>query len=552
MTGTAHPAGAESPRFTGFPFVALLALVALLPPEVHGSALAGAAALVALLAALARVSAAEAAIAGAGTVVLSLASRFAAAPGEAVEPAAVIGVAFLAGLAGARLRPGLGTLGATSAALVAALGVRALLDVAWGLDAAAEGIRGGAAIADADAVLNRLEQGRAYGGFSTPAALAGFLVLLLPVAVAWTSSRTGRARLAGGAACLLGVAGIVATRSLTAVAAAAAALALAAIRRRIGARAVGWGLGLAAALALGVALARPDGVFSFARDDSPWRLRAGNVRVALEIARENPGLGVGPGGYAEAYPAHRRSGDNESRFAHDLPAQLVAEWGIPAGLALVAAFFGLFVGPLLFRPAGWREPAGAVALGLAAFALHNLADFTAFLPSFAIAAALLRGAIARDPGPQATHTPASRVAFVAAALVVATAAGLSGLSRDALFDARDAAAAGEHREAAARAGRAATLAPWDCDARLAAAQVLGRDGAGELERALREADAAVAASPVRASARAVRAELRAALGDVPGAWGDLTEAAALHPMREAYALRRDEVGRALATAPGSR
>jgi hypothetical protein len=544
VTGTAHPTASPSPRAAGFLLVALLFLLALLPPEVHGSALAGAAALVTLAAALSFVSAADAAIAGAATIVLALAARFASAPGEAVEPAALVVLALVAALATSRLRPNPATLGAASAALVAVLGARALFDVAWGLEAAAEGIRTGAVVADADAVLNRLGQGRAYGGFSTPAALAGFLVLLLPAALAWTLSRTGRARWAGGAATLLGLAGVVATRSLTAVVAAGAALAIAALRRRIGARAVGWALAAVAALALGVALLRPDGVFSLAREDSPWRLRAGNVRVALEIAREHPGMGVGPGGYAEAFPAHRRAGDNESRFAHDLPAQLVAEWGIPAGLLLSAAFFALFVGPLLASRASWREPDAAAALGLCAFALHNLADFTAFLPSFAIAAGVLRGALAVRPA-RPPDGPA-RAAFVAVAIVAAIASGRAGLSRDALFDARDAAAAGERALADERALRAAALAPWDCDARLAAAQAVGR------EAALAHADAAVTASPVRASARAIRAELRASLGDVPGAWSDLSKAATLYPMRDAYALRRDEIARALGTGGGRR
>jgi hypothetical protein len=196
------------------------------------------------------------------------------------------------------------------------------------------------------------------------------------------------------------------------------------------------------------------------------------------------------------------------------------------------------------REASWREPGGAFALGLAAFALHNLADFTAYLPSFAIAAGVLRGALAGRPATPRRALP--RAVFAVVAIVAAIASARAGLSRDALFDARDAAAAGERALAAERSIRAAALAPWDCDARLAAAQALVR------EAALAEADAAVAASPVRASARAIRAELRAGLGDVPGAWGDLSKASALYPMREAYALRRDELARALGAVKGGR
>jgi len=157
-----------------------------------------------------------------------------------------------------------------------------------------------------------------------------------------------------------------ATQSITAMAALAGAVALAGLRGRIAGRVVA-GTALAIGLAVAVAgIARPDAVFAPGRADSPWSLRAGNVRVAVEIARAHPLLGVGPGGYAEAFPQYRRAGDNESRHAHDLPAELMAEWGIPGGLALSALFFWLFVAPVgpqpqlrlraVDRPRGVRAP----------------------------------------------------------------------------------------------------------------------------------------------------------------------------------------------------
>src|SRR6185503_1023543 len=141
------------------------------------------------------------------------------------------------------------------------------------------------------------------------------------------------------------------------------------------------GTALAIGLAVAAAgIARPDAVFAPGRADSPWSLRAGNVRVALEIARAHPLFGVGPGGYAEAFPQYRREGDNESRHAHDLPAELMAEWGIPAGLALSALFFWIFLSPLVALDKAAQTFGSGLAVGLAAFAIHNLVDFTAFLP----------------------------------------------------------------------------------------------------------------------------------------------------------------------------
>ena len=547
MIATPSPPSSASPRSAGFLLASLVVLVALVPPEVHGASLAGVGALVALAVLVAPVSREDALVAAGAAALAALAGRFAAAPGESVEPAALIVLALAAGIATSRLRPDPAFAGAACALLAALLGARAILEIVWGHAAAAADIRAGAAVADADAVLNRLEQGRAYGGFPTPAALAGFLLLILAPAAAWALSRRGALRIAGLAACAAGIAGVIATRSLTAIGAAAGVLTLAAIGRRIGGRTVVAALALLAAIALGAALARPDGVLSLGRDDSPWRLRAGNVRIALEIARANPAMGVGPGGFAEAFPAFRRPGDNESRYAHDLPAQLVAEWGIPGGLALAAAFFAVFLLPLFRGTTDWRDPAAAVALGLAAFALHNLADFTAFLPSLALAAAVLRGAIART-GESPRASRGARAALGAVALLAAVASGLSGLARDSLLGARDAAAAGDRASARTGASRAATLAPWDCDARMAAAQTLERTD----PEALGHADAAVAAAPVRAAARAVRAELRAAAGDVPGARSDHSRAATLHPGRESYARRRDEIAAALDAARPAR
>ena len=100
-------------------------------------------------------------------------------------------------------------------------------------------------------------------------------------------------------------------------------------------------------------------------------------------------LGVGPGAFAEVYPSVLRPGGNEVRHAHDLPLELTAELGIPLGLLATAAFGLAFLGPLLrrTRPGGWRL---GVAVGLAAFAIQNLGDFTAFFPSLLWLAALLR------------------------------------------------------------------------------------------------------------------------------------------------------------------
>ena len=84
-------------------------------------------------------------------------------------------------------------------------------------------------------------------------------------------------------------------------------------------------------------------------------------------------------------------------LAHAPPETLefVAEWGWVGGALFSALFLYLFVGPLwrVSRQAGFVER--GLAVGLAAFAIHNLGDYTAFMPSLLWLAALCAGVLWR-------------------------------------------------------------------------------------------------------------------------------------------------------------
>jgi O-antigen ligase len=472
--------------------------------------------------------------------------RLAVAPGEAVEPVVTMLLAAIAGISAVGMRGRDEVFARLLAALVALTGARALYEAIWGLHAWAERVRESApATGDALAALSRLEQGRPYGGFATPAALGCFLIMTIPPVAAWAYGQRGALRALALGAAALGTTGLAATRSLSALGALGCALALAALRGRVAPRALAAAAATIGLVILGAGLLRPDAVFSPTRADSPWKLRAGNVRVAMEIARDHPLAGVGPGGYAETFPQYRRDGDNESRHAHDLPAELAAEWGLPVGLALSALFFFVFVGPVV-RGGELRPFDSGLAVGLAAFAVHNLADFTAFLPSLLVAAAILRGLLVATV-PTEDARPTMRAVWLALAFVVAVVAAGSGLARDALFDARAAAAGGDHATALRLARRAEALAGWDANPPQFSASALMAGGTGAAA-ALEEADRAVARAPSRAAARAVRARARAAAGDSAGAYADLAEAARLYPLNADYPKQRDALADALRSA----
>jgi tetratricopeptide (TPR) repeat protein len=409
----------------------------------------------------------------------------------------------------------------------------------------AERVRESMPAGDTLAALSRLEQGRPYGGFATPAALGCFLIITIPAVAAWAFGKRGSLLALGLGAVVLGAAGLIATQSVTAMAALAIALALAGLRGRVAPRLLATAAGVIGLAIIAFGIMRPDAVFAPSREDSPWRLRGGNVRAAAEIARDHPLAGVGPGGFAEAYPQYRSAGDNESRHAHDLPAELAAEWGVPIGLLLSALFFGLFVGPVVGSAGDPRTLASGLTVGVAAFAIHNLADFTAFLPSLLVFTAVCRGLLSKDAVRERAF-PAARAAWIAVAIAVAVVATGAGLARDALFRAREEAKAGDHEAALRFARRAGTFAPWDADPPQLAAEALMAAGANEA--ALKDAERAVSRAPSRAAARVVRARARALSGDSSGAYADLVEAARLYPLHPNYAAERDALAAALERA----
>jgi hypothetical protein len=425
----------------------------------------------------------------------------------------------------------------------AVVALHALWQAAFGLERTAVAL---AAASDDPVVLlaiARLREGRAFAGFPTPAALGCFFALALPVTMGAAWEARGRTRLALAAGALLQAAGLAATQSATAVGALAAAAAIVALRHAGLRRVVLPALVLLVVVLSVIVFLRRDRLLDPAAAQGSWRLRAGNAAAAARMIEAHPLMGVGPGAFSEVYPSVLRAGGNEVRHAHNLPLELAAELGVPLGLVATVAFAVVFLGPLL-RPArqapAWRLGAAA---GLAAFAIQNLVDFTAFFPSLLWLAALLRGVLAEqgEGAPAWARIPGA-LAIAAAAIVVAA----TGLSQDARRQAADLLASGEVERAAVVARRAAAVAPFEADAHLLRGAVFLETGA--LLPALRETERALDLTPVRPSAHAQRARIRAALGDLPGAHADLVRAAELFPAHTAYAVEARAVAEQLARA----
>ena len=483
------------------------------------------------------------------------ACQAALAPGAAVRPVARVFVAAALGLSIAALAsrgPVLPRAARGLAAAAALASLHALYQWIWGLDRLRDQVLADPRVPDREIVLGRLEHGRAFAGFSTPAALGGLLVISLPLTVVLAVGARGRARWAWAGLGFLQVAGLLTSSSATAVAALLGALlAGAGARAGRGARRPAWAaLGAACLLLVALVALRGDEVLSHSHPNSPWRLRAGNFTAAWSMAADHPWGGVGPGGFAEVYPAYRRAGDNETDHAHNLPLELAAELGWPAGAGVTLLFAWVFAAPAL-RRSGRKDPLRrAAALGLLAFVLQNVADFNAFLPSLLWIAALLRGTLADGPADEPSGTGPERSvagASLAVALTACIVCGASGFAADARYAARLAASTGDRAGAESLASRAARWAPWDPEAALALARAAAQNPplhqTGQPRRVvvLERAESAVRLSPVRAGARATRAEARLALGDLPGALADMELAARLRPGHEPHRRDRDRL-----------
>ncbi|MFQ5669628.1 MAG: O-antigen ligase family protein [Acidobacteriota bacterium] len=417
-------------------------------------------------------------------------------------------------------------------------------------------------------VVERLQTYRVFGRSVLPSVFASLLFLALPVSVGLASAARGLARLAWGMAALLSGVAVLLTRSHGALLAAAlAAILWGAAGRGISRR---WMLCGAAILVAGfflVVQAREGVILSPANAQGPLALRGRNLIAATRMILQHPIAGVGGDGFGSAYPAYRRSGDNETRFAHNTYLQAVAEHGLPM-LLPVALGLVMLLGAI--RRVGTRgaPPAVGAAFGLSVFLLHNAWDISASLESTVWTAAVLAGVIAAEGDrlapPVSWRTdrwawPAwGRLVLCTAALAVFCAggflAGRMALARVAQDRSRQALSAGAWRRGYTQAVRAESLCPWEAGYPLLQAETLLHhpEVLSRPERAPQQALAAASRVVLRnrawPAARHVRALALHAVGRTSDAAAELGQAAALYPARSFY---RDELER-LGQAVGAR
>lgn len=161
---------------------------------------------------------------------------------------------------------------------------------------------------------------------------------------------------------------------------------------------------VAIALCVGAALAvptiRPRVLETFSVWSHSWVFRYYTWLGTMDMVMARPLQGFGPGSFMEAYPGFARAGF--TRTAHQSFLQVGAEVGVFGLLAMVCAGLGA-LGACVRRAAEdhpmVRALAAAAAGWLVALGVHNLVDYSLYVPAVTVTAcALLGAALGGDRG----------------------------------------------------------------------------------------------------------------------------------------------------------
>ena len=239
-------------------------------------------------------------------------------------------------------------------------------------------------------MVKRWYSPRLYGHMFYPNALAGVILLLLPVALALLLGQ-GRG-LALRRVLALGLAGIGLACLFWSGSKAGWLISLVSlgawllhfpfpIKLKIGLAGAAMGLGL-----IGFAVKYAD---YFDKGATSVGARFGYWSAAGKTALEEPLLGTGPGTFKIAYQRHRDPAEEPTRLTHNDYLQQASDSGLP-GFAMYLAFFGGVTWVLARRRL--TEPIFvAMRLGLLAWLLQGVVEFGLYIPALAWPAWLMLG-----------------------------------------------------------------------------------------------------------------------------------------------------------------
>lgn len=254
----------------------------------------------------------------------------------------------------------------------------------------------------------------------------------------------------------------------------------------------------------------------------------------LDMATSNPLVGTGPGTFEYAYPGYAQAGF--TRAAHQSFLQVAAESGVLSLLVMIAA--GLAALRVCWKKAVSGEIAGAALASAAAgwiiaLGVHNLLDYSIYIPAVtATACAVLGAALAPDETGSPTQTkPSMTPAVVGAIALIVGVWGYVGLQ--AVHTADQLAAKGQTYRAEQAAERATTLLPLSADAWAVLGEVYQTQVKGpedpHLQAAIRMHRHAAALAPTQAKHRLSMARLYEFAGESDSALDAVKKAVEVYP-----------------------
>ncbi|MEW5806022.1 MAG: O-antigen ligase family protein [Acidobacteriota bacterium] len=432
--------------------------------------------------------------------------------------------------------------------------------------------------------LEKLEAGRVFSTFVTPGAFAGFLLMTIPVTAFFVFlSENRKLRTLYGALLLIQTASFFLSFSIGAlVALFASALIVASLKLRRRMFIISIIMIVFITAAVFFLMYRDIGFSEFWSSDSPLKLRYGNWKASILMIGDHPVLGVGGGSYGVAFSRYREEWMNESNYAHNSFLQIVSENGlfaVPFLLAFLCIFFRSAWELLRrhrIRAVTSSDPSASknnsnvarlkgapfLAMALLSFILHNLSDFTFYLPSVSFLFFPLCGlffsmgaGLEEEPGDRRENAyPAGLgeyggkrsfgkillILLLAVSALFFLSSFIGEISFEEAMDARESV---RFEEADRLLRRAKFFNALKSDYRIYRAQLLmdEKNPSRDPMRALGEVERAIALDPFIPYYHRVASDIHLLSGDPIQAYISISKAASLYPADEHYKARRDTI-----------
>jgi len=262
----------------------------------------------------------------------------------------------------------------------------------------------GVAIAN-PTIVQKYERGRVFGTLVYPNALAGAVLLLLPVGSALVVTQTRKFRPATRLAAIwlllfLGGAALFWTGSKSGWLIAMAALGLTLLRLPWGKR-LKWTVLIIMAL-IGVAAFAVRFQSYFASGATSVGARFDYWRAAVQTAAAHPITGTGPGTFQRPYENIKAPEAEMARLAHNDYLEQFSDSGFPGGI-LFATWILILMIQVLRKL--WNAPLfqWTLFIGVLAWLLQGLSEFSLYIPALAYPAFLFAGWLARTIAKSDSH-----------------------------------------------------------------------------------------------------------------------------------------------------